>query len=89
MCQVSVTLLLLSHIQIDCKELILVFSLILPFVGFFFVFLGSHGSFCFIPLANLGEQCYKEERLPYENAILYHMNTEKKKTKPTTQRYKV
>lgn len=45
---------------------------------FFFVFLGRHCSLCFIPLANLEEQRYKEERLPYENVILYHMNTFRK-----------
>lgn len=46
---------------------------------FFVVFLGRHCSLCFIPLANLEEQRYKEERLPYENVILYHMNTFRKK----------
>jgi len=43
------------------------------------VFLGRHCSLCFIPLANLEEQHYKEERLPCENVILYHMNSSRKK----------
>lgn len=58
------------------------------FCWLFLVFLGSHCSLCFIPLANLEEQCYKEEILPYENVILYHMNTERKKQQPKGKRSK-